>query len=55
MAGIPLLTLIGNSLIANKVFPLTEKYLKRVDAVKFENVVSSNQFLHISFFKCNTA
>ena len=51
----PLLALAGNSLIANRVFPLTAKYLKRVDVIRFANVVSSNQFRQISFFKCKTA
>jgi hypothetical protein len=51
----PLLALIGNSFIANKVFPLTAKYLNDVDVIEFANVDSSNQFRHISFFKCNTA
>jgi hypothetical protein len=55
IAGSPLLTLTGNSLIANKVFPFTAKYLKRVEVIKLANVVSSNQFRQISFFKCKTA
>ena len=42
---------MGNSFIANRVFPLTAKYLNDVDT----NDDSSNQFRHISFFKCNTA
>ncbi len=46
---------MGNSFIANNVFPLTVKYLNDDDVVKFANVDSSNQFRHISFFKCNTA
>jgi len=46
---------MGNSFIANKVFPFIAKYLNDVDVIKFENVDSSNQFRHISFFKCNTA
>ena len=55
VGSIPLFVLIGNSFIANNVFPLTAKYLNDDDVVKFENVDSSNQFRHISFFKCNTA
>lgn len=55
VGDVPLLILMGSSLIAKRVLSFTAKYLNRVEVIRLANVVSSSQLRQISFFKCSTA